>query len=83
LLNRVTKGILKCTYDLGITTKTRYPMSNYICNQNLSNTNIIFISQLSIVSIYNSVHEALADSRWKDTMNKKMDPCKRRKHGNC
>ena len=30
------------------------------------------MNQLSIVSIPNSVHEALADSRWKTTNNKEM-----------
>ena len=43
-------------------------MSNY----RLSESNKSFVNQLSTVSIPNSVQEALADPRWKATMNEEI-----------
>ncbi|KAJ9535774.1 hypothetical protein OSB04_un001074 [Centaurea solstitialis] len=50
----------------------RYPMSNYVSVQNLSDTNKVFVNQLSVVAIPNSVQEALADPKWKNAMNEEM-----------
>jgi len=72
LPNHITKSILTPTYDFDFTSKTNYLMSNYICNRNLSNSNIAFISQLSNVSIHDNVHKALAYFKWKDIMNEEM-----------
>ncbi|WJZ81639.1 hypothetical protein VitviT2T_001472 [Vitis vinifera] len=47
-------------------------MSNYVSNHRLSESNKSFVNQLSTVAIPNSVHEALADPRWKATMNEEM-----------
>ena len=41
-------------------------------NRRLSESNKSFVNQLSIVSIPNSVQEALADPRWKAAMNEEM-----------
>ena len=43
-----------------------------MCNHHLSESNKSFVNQLSIVSIPNSVQEALADPRWKAAMNEEM-----------
>ena len=42
-------------------------------NHRLSESNKSFVNQLSIVSIPNSVQEALADPRWKATMNEEVN----------
>ena len=47
-------------------------MSHYVSNHRLSKSNKSFVNQLSIVSIPNSVQEALADPRWKAAMNEEM-----------
>ena len=66
------KGILKPTYEPELFTKVKYPMSNYVSNYRLSESNKSFVNQLSTIAIPNSVQEALADPRWKATMNEKM-----------
>ena len=47
-------------------------MSHYVSNHHLLESNVSFVNQLSTVSIPNSVQEALADPRWKATMNEEM-----------
>ncbi|KAL5547925.1 hypothetical protein UlMin_003156 [Ulmus minor] len=47
-------------------------MSHYVSNHRLSESNKSFANQLSIVSIPNSVQEALADKRWKAAMDEEM-----------
>ncbi|RVW73201.1 Retrovirus-related Pol polyprotein from transposon RE1 [Vitis vinifera] len=66
------RGIPKPTYEPELSTKVKYPMSNYVFNHRLSESNKSFVNQLSIVAIPNSVQEALADPRWKAAMNEEM-----------
>ena len=47
-------------------------MNHYVANNRLSESNKSFVNQLSIISVPNSVQEALADPRWKATMNEEM-----------
>ncbi|KAL5542564.1 hypothetical protein UlMin_010274 [Ulmus minor] len=47
-------------------------MSHYVSNHRLSESNKSFVNQLSIVSIPNSVQEALVDKRWKAAMDEEM-----------
>ena len=72
LPQRHTRGIPKPTYEPGLSSKIKYPMSHYVSNYRLSESNMSFINQLSIVSIPNSVQEALVDPRWKAAMNEEM-----------
>ncbi|PNX83829.1 beta-galactosidase [Trifolium pratense] len=51
----------------------KYPMSHYVSNQNLSESNKSFANQLSVISIPNSVQDALADPKWKAAMNEEMN----------
>ena len=69
---RQTSGIPKPTYEPKISSKVKYPMSHYVSNHRLSESNKSFVNQLSTVSIPNNVQEALADPRWKDAMNEEM-----------
>ena len=69
---RQTRGIPKPTYEPGLSSKVKYPMSHYVSNNRLSESNKSFVNQLSTVSIPNSVQEALADPRWKAAMNEEM-----------
>ena len=66
------RGIPKPTYELELSTKVKYPMSNYVSNHRLSESNKSFVNQLSTMAIPNSVQEALVDPRWKASMNEKM-----------
>ena len=59
------RGIPKPTYEPEFSTKIKYPMSNYVSNHRLSESNKSFVNQLSTVVIPNSVQEALVDPRWK------------------
>ncbi|RVX07565.1 Retrovirus-related Pol polyprotein from transposon RE1 [Vitis vinifera] len=72
LPHRHNRGIPKPTYELELSTKVKYPMSNYVSNHRLSESNKSFVNQLSTVAIPNSVQEALADPMWKVAMNKEM-----------
>ena len=67
-----TRGIPKPTYEPELYSKVKYPMSHYVSNHRLSESNKSFVNQLSTVSIPNSVQEALADPRWKAAMNEEM-----------
>ncbi|RVW25420.1 Retrovirus-related Pol polyprotein from transposon RE1 [Vitis vinifera] len=72
LPHRHNRGIPKPTYEPELSTKVKYPMSNYVFTHRLSESNKSFVNQLSTVSIPNSVQEALADPRWKVAMNEEM-----------
>ena len=50
-----TKGIPKPTYEPKLSSKIKYPMSHYVSNHRLSESNMSFVNQLSTVSIPNSV----------------------------
>ena len=69
---RQTRGIPKPTYEPKLSSKVKYPMSHYVFNHRLSESNKSFFNQLSTVAIPNSVQEALADPRWKAAMNEEM-----------
>ena len=58
LPHRHNRGIPKPTYEPELSTKVKYPMSNYVSNHRLSESNKSFVNQLSTVSIPNSVQEA-------------------------
>ncbi|WJZ83314.1 hypothetical protein VitviT2T_003006 [Vitis vinifera] len=72
LPHRHNRGIPKPTYEPELFTKVKYPMSNYVSNHRLSESNKSFVNQLSTVAIPNNVQEALADPRWKAAMNEEM-----------
>lgn len=72
LPQRHTRGIPKSTYEPELSSKAKYPMSHYVSNHRLSESNMSFVNQLSAVSIPNSVQEALSDPRWKEAMNEEM-----------
>ena len=55
-----------------MSTKVKYPMSNYVSTHRLSESNKSFVNQLSSIAIPNSVQEALVDPRWKAVMNEEM-----------
>ncbi|RVW87659.1 Retrovirus-related Pol polyprotein from transposon RE1 [Vitis vinifera] len=69
---RHNRGILMPTYEPELSTKVKYPMSNYVSNHHLSESNESFVNQLSTIAIPNNVQEALADPRWKAAMNEEM-----------
>ncbi|RVW13780.1 Retrovirus-related Pol polyprotein from transposon RE1 [Vitis vinifera] len=72
LPHRHNRGIPKPTYEPELSTKVKYPMSNYVSTHHLFESNKSFVNQLSTVAIPNSVQEALADPRWKAAMNEEM-----------
>lgn len=76
LPQRHTRGIPKSTYEPELSSKVKYPMSHYVSNHRLSESNMSFVNQLSTVSIPNSVQEALSDPRWKAAMNEEMKSLK-------
>ncbi|PNX57906.1 hypothetical protein L195_g050641, partial [Trifolium pratense] len=74
---RQNRGIPKSTYEPEISSRARYPMNNYVSNHRLSESNQALVNQLSIVSIPNSVQEALMDPRWREAMNDEMKSLKK------
>ena len=58
LPHRHTRGIPKSSYEPELSSKVKYPMSQYVSNHSLSKSNMSFVNQLSSVSIPNSVQEA-------------------------
>ena len=55
LPQRRTRGIPTPTYEPEISSNVKYPMSHYVSNHNLSESNQSFVNQLSTVSIPNNV----------------------------
>nr|CAN62086.1 hypothetical protein VITISV_035123 [Vitis vinifera] len=72
LPHRHNRGIPKPTYEPELSSKIKYPMSNYVSNHRLFESNKSFVNQLYTVAIPNNVQEALTDPRWKTTMNEEM-----------
>ncbi|KAH9678583.1 retrovirus-related pol polyprotein from transposon RE1 [Citrus sinensis] len=72
LPQRQNKGIPKPTYEPDFSSRVKYPMSHFVSNHRLSESNQSFMNQLSAVSIPNSVQEALKDPKWKAAMNDEM-----------
>ncbi|KAH9764942.1 retrovirus-related pol polyprotein from transposon RE1 [Citrus sinensis] len=66
------RGIPKPTYEPDFSSRVKYLMSHFVSNHRLSESNQSFVNQLSVVSIPNSVQEALKDSKWKVAMNDEM-----------
>ncbi|RVW75990.1 Retrovirus-related Pol polyprotein from transposon RE1 [Vitis vinifera] len=73
------KCIPKPTYEPELSTKVKYPMSNYVSNHRLSESNKSFVNQLPTIVIPNNVQEALADPRWKAAMNEEMKSLQKNK----
>ena len=48
---RQTRGIPKPTYEPELSSKIKYPMSHYVSNYRLSESNKSFVNQLSTISI--------------------------------
>ena len=74
LPHRHNRDIPKTKYEHELSSKVRYPLSNYVPNHHLSESNRSFVNQLSTMVIPNNVQEALADPRWKVAMNEAMKP---------
>lgn len=72
LPNRVTRGKPKVSYELVLNSKSKYPINNYVSYHRLSKESMAFVNQLSVVSIPNSVQEALKDPKWREAMNEEM-----------
>ncbi|KAH9657753.1 retrovirus-related pol polyprotein from transposon RE1 [Citrus sinensis] len=72
LPQRQNRGIPKPTYEPDFSSRVKYPMSHFVYNHRLSESNQSFMNQLSAVSIPNSVQEALKDPKWKAAMNDEM-----------
>ncbi|KAH9774809.1 retrovirus-related pol polyprotein from transposon RE1 [Citrus sinensis] len=72
LPQRQNRGIPKPTYEPDFSSRVKYPMSHFVSNHRLSESNQSFVNQLSVVSIPNSVQEALKDPKWKVVMNDEM-----------
>ncbi|KAH9779117.1 retrovirus-related pol polyprotein from transposon RE1 [Citrus sinensis] len=69
---RQNRGIPKPTYEPDFSSRVKYPMSHFVSNHRLSESNQSFVNQLSAVSIPNSVQEALKDPKWKAAVNDEM-----------
>lgn len=54
-------------------------MINCVSYHRLSEPNLSFVNQLSIVVIPNSVQEALANLKWDAALNEKMKPMQKKK----
>ena len=55
LPHRHNRGIPKPIYEPELSTKVKYPMSNYVSNHHFFESNKSFVNQLSTVAIPNSV----------------------------
>jgi hypothetical protein len=58
LLERHNRGIPRSIYEPEISSKLKYPTSQYVLNQNLSESNNSFPNQLSIIFVPNGVQDA-------------------------
>lgn len=71
LPNHINRGIENPKYNV------KYPTNNYVSTHWLFESNKSFTYHLYIVSIPNSVQEALADPYWQTSMNEEMKSLKR------
>lgn len=74
---RSNRGIPKPTYELDPTSKVKYPMSNYVTTNHLSESNKSFVCQLSFVRIPNSMQEALSNQNWQAAMEEELRSLKK------
>lgn len=74
-----TRDILRPTYEPELSIRVKYPMINCVSYHRLSEPNLSFVNQLSIVVIPNSVQEALANLKWDAALNEKMKPMQKKK----
>ena len=72
LPNRVTRGKPKVSYEPVLNSKSKYLINNYVSYHRLSKESMAFVNQLSVISIPNSVQEALKDPKWREAMNEEM-----------
>ena len=72
LPDRTTRGVPRVNYEPDLTSKAKYPLSNFVSYHRLSKECESFVNQLSAVSIPNSVQEAVIDPKWKEAMNEEM-----------
>ena len=63
LSQRQNRGIPKPIYEHDLSSRVKYPMSHFVSNHRLSESNKLFVNQLSTLSIPNSVQKALKDSK--------------------
>ncbi|CAJ2655949.1 unnamed protein product [Trifolium pratense] len=55
------------------TNKSLYPLSNYLCFEQLSTTHKAFLTSLNTTTIPTSLSEALFDRKWKQAMDLEME----------
>ncbi|CAJ2657372.1 unnamed protein product [Trifolium pratense] len=55
------------------TNKPLYPLSNYLCFEQLSTTHKAFLTSLNTTTIPTSLSEALSDRKWKQAMDLEME----------
>ncbi|CAJ2640890.1 unnamed protein product [Trifolium pratense] len=55
------------------TNKPLYPLSNYLCFEQLSTTHKAFLTTLNTTTIPTSLSEALSDRKWKQAMDLEME----------
>ncbi|CAJ2627685.1 unnamed protein product [Trifolium pratense] len=55
------------------TNKPLYPLSNYLCFEQLSTTHKAFLTSLNTTTIPTSLSEALSDKKWKQAMDLEME----------
>ena len=72
LPHRTTKGKPRVNYEPLLTSKSQYPMNNFVSYHRLSKETEVFVNHLSAISIPSSVKEALKDPKWRESMNEEM-----------
>lgn len=72
LPHRTTRGKPRVNYEPLLTSKSQYPMNNFVSYHRLSKESEAFVNQLSAISIPSSVQEALKDPKWREAMNEEM-----------
>ena len=83
-LNLVGSYLLKSTYgqppkkyELLLSAKVKYLIVNYVSTHRLFKPYVVFVNQLSVVSLPSKVHDAIKEEKWAKAMEIEMDALKK------
>ena len=74
---RSTRGQPPKKYESLLLAKAKYYIVNYVSTRRLSKLYIVFVNQLSVVSLPSKMHDAIKEEKWAKAMEVEMDALKK------
>ncbi|KAL6185124.1 hypothetical protein ACLB2K_041259 [Fragaria x ananassa] len=76
MLGQPAVNLLK-KYEPLLSAKAKYPIANYVPTHRLFKPYVAFVNQLSVVSVFSKVHDAIKEEKWAKAMEIEMDALKK------